>query len=119
MIIGRTFHFDAAHHLPNYEGKCFRTHGHTWKVTVEVKGEIDPETGFVIDLSLLKATVEDLLIELDHQDLNSILKNPTCELLTEYIFNQLRITLIKDMLPCTLHSIQVQEGEGGYAKESV
>ena len=37
MIIGKTFTFEAAHWLPHHPGKCWKLHGHTWTVEVELK----------------------------------------------------------------------------------
>jgi 6-pyruvoyl-tetrahydropterin synthase len=41
LCICRTFTFEAAHHLPNYKGKCSRPHGHGFKLEVEVSGRIN------------------------------------------------------------------------------
>lgn len=52
----RDFGFEAAHRLPNTpEGhKCRRLHGHSFEVFVEIKGEVDEETGWVIDFADLE-----------------------------------------------------------------
>ena len=83
MRICRKFKFDAAHYLPNYEGKCKRLHGHTWFLEVEVKGLVDSE-GFVMDFAELKKLVDDkVIVLLDHLCLNDLglvfSVNPTCE----------------------------------------
>lgn len=79
--------FDSAHWLPNVpEGhKCSRTHGHTYRIRLEVSGEVDSTTGWVVDYADLKAVWEPLKIQLDHRCLNEILSNPTCELIAEWI----------------------------------
>lgn len=83
MSVCRMFRFDAAHHLPNYEGKCSRLHGHTWVLEVEVSGNLvlgGSEQGMVIDFSDLKGIVQQEIIEeLDHTLLNDLISNPTAE----------------------------------------
>ena len=60
-------------------------HGHNYELEVTVEGEIDPETGYVLDISLLKNLVEERLVRhLDHQNLNLDVPwfaalNPTAE----------------------------------------
>jgi len=59
--------FDAAHYTKGVEGKCMNLHGHTFRVNVEVEGEVDPKTGFVIDFSVLKKIVKEVIEEYDHK----------------------------------------------------
>jgi len=59
--------FDAAHYTKGVGGKCMNIHGHTFRVNVEVEGEVDPETGFVIDFSVLKKIVKEVIEEYDHK----------------------------------------------------
>lgn len=53
----KDFTFEAAHRLPNVpEGhKCGRLHGHSFVVRLEITGEVDPNTGWIIDFAELKA----------------------------------------------------------------
>jgi 6-pyruvoyltetrahydropterin/6-carboxytetrahydropterin synthase len=85
--------FDSAHFLPNVpEGhKCKRLHGHTYRIRLELKGDIGKETGWVMDYSDLKSMWEPLKTILDHHCLNDIddLENPTCELLAVWIWVRL------------------------------
>jgi 6-pyruvoyltetrahydropterin/6-carboxytetrahydropterin synthase len=89
--------FSAAHRLHNPElsceenqetfGKCNNPygHGHNYTLEVTVKGEIDPRTGMVMNLSQLKQAVEEAVVEpMDHKHLNQdvgVLQgvNPTVE----------------------------------------
>jgi len=59
--------FDATHYTKGVKGKCMNLHGHTFRVNVEVEGEADPETGFVIDFSILKKIVKEVIEEYDHK----------------------------------------------------
>jgi 6-pyruvoyltetrahydropterin/6-carboxytetrahydropterin synthase len=85
-------HFDAAHKLDNYEGKCSNLHGHRWKVEVFVKGEKLNETGLLLDFSNLKSKLNSIVEELDHAFLNEIkeIGNPTAENLSRYVYQRLR-----------------------------
>lgn len=53
MIVLKEFEFDAAHYLPEYNGKCERLHGHTYKLVVKVQGTPDHEA-WLLTLSALK-----------------------------------------------------------------
>lgn len=107
MIIEKEFTFDSAHFLPfvPLTHKCKRLHGHTYHLTVTLKGNVDDELGWVADFGDLKAAVAPLVEELDHRLLNSIqgLENPTAEVIAAYIFKRLK----KD-LPL-LYSVKVKE----------
>jgi 6-pyruvoyltetrahydropterin/6-carboxytetrahydropterin synthase len=89
----KDFRFEAAHFLPNVpEGhKCRRTHGHSFRGEVAVRGPIDPRLGWVMDFADLKAAVEPLVHRLDHYLLNDIpgLENPTSEILAVWIWREL------------------------------
>lgn len=81
--VNRKAHFNAAHRLHNPEksdewnrkrfGKCNHEnwHGHNYNIIVTVAGEPDEETGYVIDLSDLKAIINETIVEkCDHKNLN-------------------------------------------------
>lgn len=107
----RRAHFNAAHRLyrPDWDdernaavfGLCSNEyyHGHNYELEVRVTGEIDPETGFLIDLKhlkdLIKHEVEDYL---DHKNLNEQIPefkslNPTAENICILIWQRLRAQL--------------------------
>ena len=79
----KDFQFEAAHRLPHVpEGhKCGRLHGHSFMVRLEVTGEVDAHSGWVMDWE-----------RLDHHYLNDIpgLENPTSEVLARWIWQQLK-----------------------------
>lgn len=74
--IGKSYSFDAAHQLPNHNGKCARLHGHTYLVTLTLAGDISEEAGasdegMVCDYGVLDGLwAEHLEPLLDHQFLN-------------------------------------------------
>ena len=90
-------HFDAAHHLPGYPGKCAGSHGHTWKIEVVVRGRELNEIGLVYDFAELKKQVDDVLDRLDHKYLNEVPPfdaiSPTGENLAAYLFGEIAAKL--------------------------
>ncbi len=97
MEIFKEFSFEAAHRLPNVPPghKCARLHGHTFYVRVHVQGEVDPNTGWVMDFGEIKRHFEPIYQRLDHYYLNDIegLENPTSEVLARWIWQQLQPSL--------------------------
>jgi len=97
MEIFKEFTFEAAHRLPNLplEHKCSRLHGHSFHVRVYVKGELDPNLGWVMDFADLKSVVKPVIERLDHYYLNDIegLENPTSERVAVWIWEQLKPAL--------------------------
>ena len=97
MELYKDLTFEAAHRLPNLpEGhKCKRLHGHSFRVRVWVSGPVDPETGWVMDFSDIKAACKPVVDRLDHYYLNEIegLENPTSENIARWIWQQLAADL--------------------------
>jgi len=89
-------HFDAAHHLRNYKGKCSRNHGHRWNYAVTIQGDGNhlDKLGMLVDFSDIKAMMKEIEELLDHNDLNTIPPftsiNPTAENLSKFIFTELK-----------------------------
>ena len=111
VTVSRKAHFNAAHRLYRSDwsfekndaifGKCNNPnfHGHNYELIVSVTGEIDPETGYVIDVKILKdfikSEVEDAF---DHKNLNLDVPefkdlNPTAENIVVVIYNKLKAVL--------------------------
>jgi 6-pyruvoyltetrahydropterin/6-carboxytetrahydropterin synthase len=84
--------FDAAHNILASNGKCERLHGHTWKIELFVTGEKTESTGMVVDFTVLKANLQELVEKLDHTYLNEITEigNPTSENISKYAFDCLK-----------------------------
>lgn len=110
-MIGQTVHlecvfrYESAHMLPKVPTghKCGVMHGHSYKLTVVVRGPIRDD-GFVIDFSDVKDAVNPLIRQLDHQTLNHIegLSNPTVEAQLVWLWERL------DSLPY-LWELRLQE----------
>jgi 6-pyruvoyltetrahydropterin/6-carboxytetrahydropterin synthase len=83
-------HFSAAHHLVGYEGNCAQPHGHNWSVQVHVSCRKLNAVGIAIDFRELKASISNVIQELDHADLNTLPAfadlNPSSELIAQYIY---------------------------------
>jgi len=81
--------FAAAHQLSFSQTKCENLHGHNWKIEVIVQGEHLDKSGMMIDFSILKKEVDQILDTLDHQFLNEIPffkeSSPSSEKIAKYI----------------------------------
>jgi len=130
ISVFRKEHFNAAHRLNNPEwseeknkaifGKCNnpKYHGHNYELIVEVIGEIDPETGYVLDMKYLSQIIQEHVTEkFDHQNLNEDVTdfkniNPSAENIAVVIWNILRKQLSEKLdLIITLY-----ETERNYVK---
>jgi len=128
VYITRRETFAAAHRLFKPElsdednlkmfGKCSNPnwHGHNYTLEVTVKGEVNPETGFVIDIKKLKEIMqENVISKVDHKNLNidTEFMNgiiPTSENITIAIWNQLT-----DKIPGgILYAVKLYETENNY-----
>jgi 6-pyruvoyltetrahydropterin/6-carboxytetrahydropterin synthase len=109
IVLERRYRFSASHlyRRPDWSeeenrrrfGKCANLpgHGHNYRLWIGVQGEIDPATGFVVDLGRLDDVVKERVVErLDHQHLNSALPEfapggaiPSSESLVRWIHEQL------------------------------
>jgi 6-pyruvoyltetrahydropterin/6-carboxytetrahydropterin synthase len=108
LTVYRKAHFNAAHRLfrkewsdaKNFEvfGKCSNPnfHGHNYELEVGITGEIDPETGFLMDLKILSDIIKDEIEDcFDHKNLNVEVAefknlNPTVENIAVVIWNKIR-----------------------------
>jgi 6-pyruvoyltetrahydropterin/6-carboxytetrahydropterin synthase len=108
VSVYRKEHFNAAHRLHNQNwsdakneavfGKCNNPsfHGHNYELVVKLRGEIDPETGYVFDMKVLSELIkEHILSKFDHKNLNLDTDefknlNPSAENIAVVIWNILR-----------------------------
>ena len=132
VYITRKETFTAAHKLfhqgwsdqKNLEvfGKCANPnwHGHNYTLLVTVKGEKDPVTGFVANLSdVSKIIMEKVVNKVDHKNLNLDVdfmkdKLSTTEVLAEEIWKQIVNPI--NALGCKLHCVKIQETEKNYVE---
>ncbi|GAB3922012.1 6-pyruvoyl trahydropterin synthase family protein [Larkinella terrae] len=111
VAVFRKEHFNAAHRLHNPEwseeenrrvfGKCNNPHyhGHNYEVFVQVTGEVDPVTGFVMDMKVLSDLIKEHITDkFDHKNLNLDTEefknlNPSAEHIAIVIYDSLRSKL--------------------------
>lgn len=93
VTLTKQFRFEASHrldHLPESH-PCFRLHGHSYVVEIEVRGAVDSSTGFLIDYGDLKKIAEPVIAQLDHTHLNDIegLRMSSAEHIAKWIWDRL------------------------------
>jgi len=137
MKIARWFKFCAAHRLPTHAGKCRSLHGHSYRVRVVLSGEVDSESGMIVDFAELDSDlgryVQDSLDHatiLDRADANGIEgarllgaklllidEEPTSEAIARFLVERFSV-LAKELWRLRLDSIRVCEGESGWVEAS-
>lgn len=109
-------HFDAAHFLRGYGGKCEKMHGHRYRVAVKLGADRLNETGLAYDFTDLKAVLKPLLSHYDHTLLNDIPPfdeiNPSAENIARVIFESLQ----PQVSGVSLESVTVWESPESYAE---
>ena len=135
MRIAKEFRWEMGHRLKFHKGKCKNLHGHSYKMTVELEGELNSE-GMVLDYYDLKAIVKPIIEELDHAfmvnkadtDLLNILKQMESRLVlvdfestSENICLYLLDKLKNSGLPSNVSKVRVRIYETGtaYAEEEI
>jgi len=103
-------HFDSAHYLRDYSGKCNRLHGHRWDVEAEISGKELDYRNMLVDFSEVKGLMKEICERLDHYEINVQLseENPTAEFLAAWFFMQMRSQLGR-ITSATLSSITIWE----------
>ena len=128
VLIGRRESFNAAHQLWQPElsddenrhlfGKCANLHGYNYALDVVVSGEIDPVSGYVLDLKFLSDVVNTQVIqEVDHHNLNTDVpwlkgRVPTTENLAQAFWERLQPELPDGLL----HSVRLWETDKNWAE---
>lgn len=108
VTVSRKAHFNAAHRLYRKDwsfeknqsvfGKCNNEnfHGHNYELIASVTGEVDPETGYVIDIKILTDIIyEEVEVAFDHKNLNLDVPefanlNPTAEHIASVIWHKIK-----------------------------
>jgi 6-pyruvoyltetrahydropterin/6-carboxytetrahydropterin synthase len=127
IYVSRKEHFNAAHKLYNEKwsleknrevfGACANEnwHGHNFELIVTVKGNPNPDTGFVVDLKQLSLLIRELIIDnLDHKNINLDVgfmqgKLASCENLIVEIWHILEPAIKKITNFGSLHSLKLVE----------
>ncbi len=135
MKIAKEFNWEMGHRLPEHFGKCKNIHGHSYKMIVELEGEVD-ESGMVMDYYDLKKIVEPMVEELDHafivykddKEIISFLEKmkskmvvvqfqSTVENICKYFLNKIsKKSLPKNIVKI---SVRIYETSDDYAEDSI
>jgi 6-pyruvoyltetrahydropterin/6-carboxytetrahydropterin synthase len=127
VLVGRRESFNAAHQLCDPDlsddenrrlfGKCANLHGHNYVLEVVVAGDVDPASGYVLDLKLLADVIARQVIrDVDHRNLNTDvpwLKGiPTAEILAQAFWKR----LLPELPGGLLRSVRVWETDKNWAE---
>ena len=128
VLVGRRESFNAAHQLSDpglsdeenqrLFGKCANLHGHNYVLEVVVAGEVDPATGYVLDLKLLSDVIgRQVIRDVDHRNLNTDVawlkgRIPTAENLALAIWDRLQPELPAGLL----RTVRVWETDKNWAE---
>lgn len=121
IVLNKTFHFCAAHRYGNPAlsvaeneaafGEDLNIHGHNYELTVSVTGEVNPATGYLVDLGHLKAVVKkNVLQKVDHSQIEQDIpwfkdRQPSTENLVVWIWEEIE----KDLKSGTLYRVRLKE----------
>jgi 6-pyruvoyltetrahydropterin/6-carboxytetrahydropterin synthase len=106
-----TRHFDSAHFLRGYEGKCEALHGHRYEVKLTITSPTLNDIGLVFDFTGLKKELDAVISKYDHHCLNEVSPydniNPSAENIAETIYRELKLRMEK--APVVIQEIEVWE----------
>ena len=104
-------HFDAAHFLRGYQGKCEALHGHRFRVVTKIKASKVNDIGIAYDFTELKQHLSDILARFDHTCLNDLSPfdkiNPSSENIAVTIYDELKLKLVSASV--SLSGVEVWE----------
>lgn len=97
MLVYKKFNIESARSLPNVSEShpCYQLHGHSFKIIITVKGQMDKHTGFVTDFQEIENAFNPIKKILDHSFLNKIegLSNPTSENICIWIWDKIESSI--------------------------
>lgn len=112
-------HYDSAHLLRDYVGKCARLHGHRYVVQVVLQAREVGKSGMVYDFGDLKRHLKELAEGLDHQNINEIHPfteiESTAENQARYFFEEMKKRLPEELVEGLLYA-RVSESPGQWAQ---
>jgi len=117
-IAAKKISFDAAHWLPDYDGKCSQVHGHHWVVEVAAKGKVS-DSGMVADFSQMKEFLSLMKERFDHSTVNNVIACPTAENIAKYIHDEFNLWCVaRGLAPAWVDVWETEDSrvriEGGY-----
>jgi 6-pyruvoyltetrahydropterin/6-carboxytetrahydropterin synthase len=112
-------HYDSAHSLRDYVGKCARLHGHRYVVQVVLQAAEVGRTGMIYDFGELKRHLKELSEGLDHRNINEVHPfteiESTAENQARYFFEEMRKRLPEELAEGLLYA-RVSESPGQWAQ---
>ena len=109
--VGVVQHFDSAHYLRGYQGKCEALHGHRYETIVKIRMPGQDDIGMAYDFTILKKHLKEIVSRLDHTCLNDLPqfagKNPSAENIAVTIYRELAQKLAGDGVK--VYSVEVWE----------
>ncbi|MBA7617537.1 6-carboxy-5,6,7,8-tetrahydropterin synthase [subsurface metagenome] len=113
-------HFDAAHYLRDYRGKCEALHGHRYRVVAKITASQVNDIGLAYDFTVLKQHLADILSRFDHTCLNDMPPfdkiNPSSENIASTVYNELEPRLTE--VPVSLSCVEVWESPDSWVTYS-
>ena len=101
-------HYDSAHFLRNYHGKCEKLHGHRYVVELALNTDVLNESGIAFDFVDIKKHLRGLANRLDHENLNDLepfdVIEPSAENQARYFYDELKRLLPADMSEAVLYT---------------
>ena len=111
-------HFSAAHAIEGYAGDCARIHGHNWMIEVYARCKRLDALGMGVDFRLIERSIEELLDDLDHRNLNELPDfkgiNPTSENIARFIYKGLSGKLNDEDVKISRVKVGETPGAGAY-----
>ncbi|NYT04840.1 MAG: 6-carboxytetrahydropterin synthase [Methanomicrobiales archaeon] len=124
-------YFEASHRLLHYKGKCFRLHGHQWRVEVWMDGPVDAASCILVDYNLIKEVVHrydhQVILNRDDpmvaclaqfQEVITTEGDPTSENLARLFADQIKRACTEQGIPARVAKIRVWESTSCYAEYS-
>ena len=107
FVVSVQAHYDSAHFLRNYHGKCERMHGHRYVVELALATNELDQAGIAFDFVIVKKHLRELADRLDHENLNELPPfdeiEPSAENQARYFYNQMRRLLPAEMSSAVLY----------------
>jgi 6-pyruvoyltetrahydropterin/6-carboxytetrahydropterin synthase len=108
FVVSVQAHYDSAHFLRHYKGKCERLHGHRYVVELALTAEELNQAGIAYDFVDVKKHLRELANQLDHENLNDLPPftelEPSAENQARYFYQEMRRRLPKDMRDAVLYA---------------
>lgn len=108
FVVNVEAHYDSAHYLRKYKGKCERMHGHHYVVEVALMAETLNEAGIAYDFVEVKRHLRELADHLDHENLNELPPftevEPSAENQAKYFYEELKRRLPSQMAEALVYA---------------